>query len=678
MQYQSDERFAVKIDEMVSLPELCRELSISAATGRNWVKLGKLVPSASVKGAPYFTRDYVRQLKTDIRSGRNTSLKSRRNKKYVSGNNIYGSYLSEDSANIPVVQSVIDLIERKGIEITEDVLFALLADCAVKLIISKTSDPVDPGDGFPGYLAGKYKENQYMFLVDDLLINNPSSISVTEEHPELFEARYVHEEGEDIPGFLYISLKSIGSRKATGSYYTPTKVVKKLCDRLFALNGHAEKTILDPCCGTGNFIIQLPQTIDYRYVFGSDIDSVSVKIARINYALKYMISDKDVIYSHITERDFLSFSSDTKFDYIIGNPPWGYDFSETEKNELRQRYSSAIGSNIESYDVFIEQALRNLSHNGVLSFVLPEAFLNVKMHTPVRRLLLKSNSIQYIEYLGNTFSGVQCPCVILQVRHTNRPFSSAGMIVNDGKREFIIRNDRTVNAACLSFTMTDEEYEIINKLDNVQSKETLKGQAIFALGIVTGSNGEYIYSEKRDDNEMVLRGSDLRRFRFRDSGSYLVFRPESFQQAAPVEYYRAGEKLLYRFICSQLVFAYDNRQTLSLNSCNILIPRIDGLSMKYIMAVLNSRAAQFYFQKRFRSVKVLRSHIEQIPIPRTEKEAQDRIVSLVDAILEASENSVIADRYDELDAEIAGLYGLNGDEYHLIVSSMEDENLYLF
>ena len=37
--------------------------------------------------------------------------------------------------------------------------------------------------------------------------------------------------------------------------------------------------------------------------------------------------------------------------------------------------------------------------------------------------------------------------------------------------------------------------------------------------------------------------------------------------------------------------------------------------MKYIMAILNSRVAQFYFKKRFNSVKVLRSHIEQIPIP---------------------------------------------------------------
>ncbi len=32
---------------MLSLAEVCRQLSISSATGRNWVKLGKLFPSAT-------------------------------------------------------------------------------------------------------------------------------------------------------------------------------------------------------------------------------------------------------------------------------------------------------------------------------------------------------------------------------------------------------------------------------------------------------------------------------------------------------------------------------------------------------------------------------------------------------------------------------------------------------
>ena len=111
---------------------------------------------------------------------------------------------------------------------------------------------------------------------------------------------------------------------------------------------------------------------------------------------------------------------------------------------------------------------------------------------------------------------------------------------------------------------------------------------------------------------MILKGSDIQKFRFTEGKRFIAYRPELFQQTAPTEYYRAPRKLLYRFISDQLVFAYDDRQTLSLNSCNVVIPEIEGLEMKYVLAVLNSRVAQFYFEKSFQSVKVLRSHIEHI------------------------------------------------------------------
>ncbi len=144
-----------------------------------------------------------------------------------------------------------------------------------------------------------------------------------------------------------------------------------------------------------------------------------------------------------------------------------------------------------------------------------------------------------------------------------------------------------------------------------------------------------------------------------------------------MEYYRADEKLLYRFICNQLVFAYDNQRTLSLNSCNILIPQIQGLHIKYILAVLNSRIAQFYFRKKFQSVKVLRSHIEQIPIPFIEMGEQERIIQLVEELLDTMEENAILNLYNEIDYKIAEFFGLSKKEYGIIQISMEGENLFL-
>lgn len=36
--------------KFLTLSDLCQELSISVATGRNWIKLGKLVPTLEEEG----------------------------------------------------------------------------------------------------------------------------------------------------------------------------------------------------------------------------------------------------------------------------------------------------------------------------------------------------------------------------------------------------------------------------------------------------------------------------------------------------------------------------------------------------------------------------------------------------------------------------------------------------
>ena len=140
--------------------------------------------------------------------------------------------------------------------------------------------------------------------------------------------------------------------------------------------------------------------------------------------------------------------------------------------------------------------------------------------------------------------------------------------------------------------------------------------------------------------------------------NYIEYKPEAFQQCAKTEFYRAKEKLIYRFISTKLIFGYDNEQTLTLNSCNVLIPRIDGLNMKYVMAILNSSPAQFIFEKLFNSVKVLRSHIESIPIPVPDNKTQTEIIKLVDRLLSNRDETKETEIFNEIDEKVANLYNL--------------------
>ena len=119
------------------------------------------------------------------------------------------------------------------------------------------------------------------------------------------------------------------------------------------------------------------------------------------------------------------------------------------------------------------------------------------------------------------------------------------------------------------------------------------------------------------------------------------------------------------------MFAYDDKQTLSLNSSNIVIPQIEGLSIKYILSILNSSIAQFIYDKRFNSVKVLRAHIESIPIPMISANEQAPFIKLVEEIMNCSSRTRVESLYRNLDAIIFSLFKLDESQKKLILDTCD-------
>ncbi len=96
--------------DYLSLDVLCQKLSISINTGKNWIRLKKIKPQRWEMGKPLFSHTYVTTVEQQLTSGKLEHLKSRRNKKYISGNTLYASYLRAVSANLPIVEQMLSLI----------------------------------------------------------------------------------------------------------------------------------------------------------------------------------------------------------------------------------------------------------------------------------------------------------------------------------------------------------------------------------------------------------------------------------------------------------------------------------------------------------------------------------------------------------------------------------------
>lgn len=653
--------------KVLTVNDVCKTLSISKATAKNWIRLGKIVPDI---GDQLFSAEYVEKFVAELKSDDNTKLKSRRNKKSATGKVLYKDYVH----TVGNQKLVADLLELGIIENERDLLI-VLANFAVQLYYQSRNIQFANNNVLLDFLSQEHT-SEFHILIKDLIGKDPVDPALINKLLPVLSKEIFFVKGEDSLGFVYISLQDIGYRKSSGAYYTPENIVGELIDRLYENDADlGAKTICDPCCGTGNFLLSLgAKGIDYTNLYGQDIDPISVFLSRINIALMAPEMSAVDIRSRIIVGNTYFETFTQKFDVIVGNPPWGSDFSEEDALRCRKLFKTAVGKSIESYNLFVEKALSMLNHKGVLAFVLPEAILSVAAHDAVRRMMIAACSFKFISYLGNVFSGVQCPSIILGIALDDEK-TVIGCRVSTENDTFVVSEPRTFSDGTLSFNVSDEENECLNAISNIENVVYLKGNAKFALGIVTGNNKKYISTEKRDDNEVVLKGSDIQRYGMTSSGNYIRFAPESFQQVAPVEMYRAKEKLLYRFICEVPVFTYDDQQTLSLNSCNIVIPNVAGLEMKYILAILNSSVTVYFISKKFNSVKLLRSHIEQMPIPVVPMDIQTSIIKKVDRIMNSSEN--ISGLYEDLDSDIMQLFGLSGAHRDIIKKSLRKKNLFL-
>lgn len=689
-------------EKYITLEELCGLLSITKATGRNWLRLGKIESQKQIDGQEYFSEEYALYIRNALVSGKFASLKSRRNKKYVSGKAFYDKYVSDNCGSRETVFELAGgLIESDG-AMTDTAMRVILADCALKQLISV--DNLENMEGLQDReeeILSIYIENNmdigcWKRLIDDIIDDKDKARIWINENKDLLRVHYDYQPGEDVLGLLYMSIKDIGSRKAAGSYYTPTDVVKQMVSGIVEnLYNTVEKNdaghmrVLDPCCGTGNFLIQLSKVIPLGQIYACDIDELSVQLARFNLALtssyqckkekaisktSLNIEDLNKIYDNITSRNFLTKedTEDIYFDVIIGNPPWGYAFDCDMRDYLHKKYRTTGRRGIESYDVFVERSLELLADGGVLEFVLPEAILDVRNHRDVRQVIAENSDIGRVRFVGDVFHGVQCPAITLQLVKSSAPGHTEGAAIERNGQRFVIYNDRPLSPDGFQVRLSDEEYEVLLRLENTRDCTFLRGQADFALGIVTGDNKKYISMELQNGMEPVVTGADVYRYGYDKCDKYILSGFDRYQQAAPEKLYRASEKLIYRFINRQLVFAYDDRQMATLNSCNIVIPHIQGLKMKYVMAVLNSRIAQYIYEKRYNSLKVLRSHIESIPIPLADEEIQARLIRMVDQLIEcprdnAEEKSKL---YDDIDDIVRQLYGVNSADYEFIKNAL--------
>ena len=173
-------------------------------------------------------------------------------------------------------------------------------------------------------------------------------------------------------------------------YYTP-KAVATIMARMLVPDGSDLRSVTcyDPAAGSGTLLMALAHQIgeDRCQIYSQDISQKSSQMLRLNLILNHLVSS----IQNIVKGDTLTLpyhkeqnGSLMKFDFVVSNPPFNLDFSDTRDTmaaDTRRFFAgvpAATGkdkSKMAIYLCFVQHILYSLNSKGKAAIVVPTGFI---------------------------------------------------------------------------------------------------------------------------------------------------------------------------------------------------------------------------------------------------------------------------------------------------------------
>lgn len=216
----------------------------------------------------------------------------------------------------------------------------------------------------------------------------------------------------------YLKNTDIKKRKKLGQYFTPKSIRELLLSKL-PKKDNAD--ILDPACGSGEFLLSCKKYFKNPILYGFDIDKKLINI-----------SSKLVKNASIKNFDFLNIDiNKKKYDYIIGNPPY---FELKLNEEIKKKYFDIIKGRVNIFSLFIKTGLDLLKDGGYLAYVVPPSMNNGAYFSKLRKYIIKNSSLEYLHIIdgADNFHLANQKVMLIIVKKTNSKKSSKYIFKKNG------------------------------------------------------------------------------------------------------------------------------------------------------------------------------------------------------------------------------------------------------
>ncbi|MCL2187388.1 MAG: N-6 DNA methylase [Defluviitaleaceae bacterium] len=379
-------------------------------------------------------------------------------------------------------------------------------------------------------------------------------------------------------------------KQENGIFYTDISLAEKIINNL----PKPEKTavILDPCCGTGNFLFAAKKH-GYNNIYGIDVDRSAIELCKKNISGGIYIA-ADFI-GQLSEKTIKELKLQNKADVIIGNPPYvpisgNVTLNTTEADDWLKRKVDSAGKNL-----FIAALIRSfdfLKEGGLLSYIIPKNFLHVSSYSALRQTLLREKQILSIVDLGACFKNVRGEQIVLTIKNSPPVKGSKINIKKLSNNRFV---KMTLIPQCfysdeILLFNCNEDYAVYNTLTSSYSKLNDLANGYVGRGKSTSANS--------------VSGKELRKFGYKERAL-----PQSGSRIFIQNIYSTESGIIAAF-----GGALEASQTITIFTDG------DEKMCRYVLGILHSRLCNFFLYKYCYNYSRLTMHtdakyLKKIPLP---------------------------------------------------------------
>ncbi|RSX54068.1 N-6 DNA methylase [Bifidobacterium goeldii] len=263
-----------------------------------------------------------------------------------------------------------------------------------------------------------------------------------------------------------------------GEYFTP-HAIANIMARILAPAGDMNVTVYDPAAGSGTLALALAHQIGEGNctTYTQDRSQKANEFMRLNLilngqvgSLANVVHDDTLVSPRHLEPDGKSIKT---FDYVVSNPPFKADFSQSRDQLASDKYGSRFWAGVPKvpakqpekmaiYLMFLQHIIDSMKPDGKAAIVVPTGFLTAKskIELEIRQNMVNSGMLRGVvsmpsNIFANTGTNVSIIFLDRSKQYDHALLMDASKL---GTKEKVGKNQRTI--------LSDEEIERIIKTFN--------------------------------------------------------------------------------------------------------------------------------------------------------------------------------------------------------------------